>query len=80
MLTPCEGFDLSEVKYPADYMRVAAIPEAVEKIEECMRGWIKHIEHVSVLISNSLTSLMLSDNCLFDLLLFNYFLVQVFLS
>ncbi|XP_076449104.1 dynein axonemal heavy chain 5-like [Babylonia areolata] len=48
MLAPCSAYDLSGVKVPADYMRVAAMPEALEKIEECMRGWIKHIEHILV--------------------------------
>lgn len=46
ILAPCTGYDLSDVKSPVDYVRVASVPEALEKIEECMRTWIKHIEHV----------------------------------
>ncbi|KAL8616403.1 Dynein heavy chain 5, axonemal [Nucella lapillus] len=48
MLALCSTFDLSDVRVPADFMRIAAMSEALEKIEECMRGWIKHIEHILV--------------------------------
>jgi hypothetical protein len=47
VLAPCTQYDVSEIKTPQDFMRVAAIPEAFKKLEECARGWIKHIEHVS---------------------------------
>ncbi|KAK7114140.1 hypothetical protein V1264_000252 [Littorina saxatilis] len=48
MLASCDTYDLSDVVTPTDYMMVAGIPEAMQKIEECMRGWIKHIEHILV--------------------------------
>ena len=45
-LKPCEGYDLSRVTTPQDYQAVANSTEALEKIEECMRSWIKQIEQV----------------------------------
>ncbi|KAK7469850.1 hypothetical protein BaRGS_00036128, partial [Batillaria attramentaria] len=45
-LKPCEGYDLSKVNTPQDYQAVANSTEALEKIEDCMRSWIKQIEQV----------------------------------
>ncbi|XP_076449856.1 dynein axonemal heavy chain 5-like isoform X2 [Babylonia areolata] len=45
-LKPCEGFDLSRVNTPQEYQAVANSTESLEKIEECMRSWIKQIEQV----------------------------------
>ena len=46
-LKPCEGYDLSRVNTPQDYQAVANSTESLEKIEDCMRSWIKQIEQVS---------------------------------
>ncbi|XP_059149715.1 dynein axonemal heavy chain 5-like isoform X1 [Physella acuta] len=45
-LKPCENFDLAKVNTISDYQTVANSTESLEKIEECMRGWIKQIEQV----------------------------------
>ena len=46
-LKPCEGYDLTRVNTPQDYQAVANSTESLEKIEDCMRSWIKQIEQVS---------------------------------
>ncbi|KAK7469847.1 hypothetical protein BaRGS_00036125 [Batillaria attramentaria] len=47
-LAHCEAYDLSMVHGPPDYIKIATSAEAVEKVEECMRGWIKQIDHILV--------------------------------
>lgn len=45
-LKPCENYDLSKVNTTADYLTVANSTESLEKIEACMKIWIKQIEQV----------------------------------
>jgi dynein heavy chain len=42
----CDEFDLKTLKGPSDYIAVANSAEATEKIEACMKVWIKQIEQV----------------------------------
>uniref|UniRef100_A0A672PDE8 Dynein axonemal heavy chain 5 n=1 Tax=Sinocyclocheilus grahami TaxID=75366 RepID=A0A672PDE8_SINGR len=42
----CETFDLKTLKGPSDYTAVANSAEALEKIEACMKTWVKQIEQV----------------------------------
>lgn len=42
----CDEFDLKTLKGPSDYIAVANSTEATEKIEACMKVWIKQIEQV----------------------------------
>ncbi|KAK6274316.1 hypothetical protein J4Q44_G00392830, partial [Coregonus suidteri] len=42
----CDVFDLKTLKGPSDYIAVANSTEATEKIEACMKVWIKQIEQV----------------------------------
>ena len=43
-LKECDAFDLRILKGPSDYVAVANNTEALEKIEACMKVWIKQIE------------------------------------
>ncbi|KAF5899802.1 dynein heavy chain 5, axonemal, partial [Clarias magur] len=45
-LKECDSFDLKTLKGPSDYTAVANSTEALEKIEDCMKIWIKQIEQV----------------------------------
>uniref|UniRef100_A0A8C1TUR2 Dynein, axonemal, heavy chain 5 n=1 Tax=Cyprinus carpio TaxID=7962 RepID=A0A8C1TUR2_CYPCA len=45
-LKECQTFDLKTLKGPSDYTAVANSAEALEKIEACMRTWVKQIEQV----------------------------------
>uniref|UniRef100_A0A674BZI9 Dynein axonemal heavy chain 5 n=1 Tax=Salmo trutta TaxID=8032 RepID=A0A674BZI9_SALTR len=45
-LKECDEFDLKTLKGPSDYIAVANSTEATEKIEACMKVWIKQIEQV----------------------------------
>ncbi|XP_041963780.1 LOW QUALITY PROTEIN: dynein heavy chain 5, axonemal [Alosa sapidissima] len=45
-LKECDAFDLRTLKGPSDYVAVANNTEALEKIEACMKVWIKQIEQV----------------------------------
>ncbi|XP_060727240.1 dynein axonemal heavy chain 5 [Tachysurus vachellii] len=45
-LKECDTFDLKTLKGPSDYTAVANSTEAMEKIEACMKIWIKQIEQV----------------------------------
>nr|XP_055066586.1 dynein axonemal heavy chain 5 [Misgurnus anguillicaudatus] len=45
-LKECDIFDLKTLKSPSDYTAVANSTEALEKIETCMKTWIKQIEQV----------------------------------
>ncbi|CAL8289381.1 unnamed protein product [Merluccius merluccius] len=45
-LTECEGFDLRTLRGPSDYMAVANSTEILERIEACLKVWIKQIEQV----------------------------------
>ncbi|XP_026120715.1 dynein heavy chain 5, axonemal isoform X1 [Carassius auratus] len=45
-LKECETFDLTTLKGPSDYTAVANNAEALEKIEACMKTWVKQIEQV----------------------------------
>ncbi|XP_027143184.1 dynein heavy chain 5, axonemal isoform X2 [Larimichthys crocea] len=45
-LKECDTFDLRVLKGPSDYMAAANSTESTEKIEACMKVWIKQIEQV----------------------------------
>ncbi|XP_039973302.1 dynein heavy chain 5, axonemal [Xiphias gladius] len=45
-LKECDTFDLRVLKGPSDYMAAASSTETTEKIETCMKVWIKQIEQV----------------------------------
>ncbi|XP_049585235.1 dynein axonemal heavy chain 5 [Syngnathus scovelli] len=45
-LKECDTFDVRILKGPSDYMAAANNTETIEKIEGCMKGWIKQIEQV----------------------------------
>ncbi|XP_061631916.1 dynein axonemal heavy chain 5 [Phyllopteryx taeniolatus] len=45
-LKECDTFDVRVLKGPSDYVAAANNTETVEKIEGCMKGWIKQIEKV----------------------------------
>ncbi|XP_030249747.1 dynein heavy chain 5, axonemal isoform X3 [Sparus aurata] len=45
-LKECDAFDLRVLKGPSDYMAAANSAETTEKIEACMKVWIKQIEQV----------------------------------
>ncbi|KAL4616938.1 dynein heavy chain 5, axonemal [Arapaima gigas] len=45
-LKPCDTYDLKTLKGPSDYIAVANSMEALEKIEGCMKVWVKQIEQV----------------------------------
>ncbi|XP_054476940.1 dynein axonemal heavy chain 5 isoform X2 [Anoplopoma fimbria] len=45
-LKECDTFDLRVLKGPSDYMATANSTETTEKIEACMKVWIKQIEQV----------------------------------
>uniref|UniRef100_A0A8C2XN80 Dynein axonemal heavy chain 5 n=1 Tax=Cyclopterus lumpus TaxID=8103 RepID=A0A8C2XN80_CYCLU len=47
-LKECDTFDLRVLKGPSDYMAAANSTETTEKIEACMKVWIKQIEQVLV--------------------------------
>jgi len=48
MLRPCNGFDLSSLRGPSDYVQAANNAETLQIIEECMTGWIRQIDQVNV--------------------------------
>ncbi|XP_060906983.1 dynein axonemal heavy chain 5 [Labrus mixtus] len=45
-LTECDTFDLLVLKSPSDYVAAANSTETTDKIEACMKMWIKQIEQV----------------------------------
>ncbi|KAM9807310.1 dynein axonemal heavy chain 5 isoform 2-T2 [Syngnathus typhle] len=45
-LRECDTFDVRILKGPSDYMAAANNTETIEKIEGCMKVWIKQIEQV----------------------------------
>ncbi|KAL6108919.1 dnah5 [Pungitius sinensis] len=45
-LKECDTFDLRVLKGPSDYMSAANSTETTEKMEACMKVWIKQIEQV----------------------------------
>ncbi|XP_062848702.1 dynein axonemal heavy chain 5 [Trichomycterus rosablanca] len=45
-LKECDTFDLKTLRGPSDYTAMANSTEALEKIESCMKVWIKQIEQV----------------------------------
>ncbi|KAG8442619.1 hypothetical protein GDO86_011415 [Hymenochirus boettgeri] len=45
-LEKCQTYDLRTLKGPSDYLAVANSSESLEKIEQCMKVWIKQIEQV----------------------------------
>ncbi|XP_037128984.1 dynein heavy chain 5, axonemal isoform X2 [Syngnathus acus] len=45
-LKECDTFDVRILKGPSDYMAAANNTETIEKIEGCMKVWIKQIEQV----------------------------------
>lgn len=46
-LKGCDAFDLQVLKGPSDYVTAANSTESTEKIEACVKVWIKQIEQVS---------------------------------
>ncbi|XP_024917266.1 dynein heavy chain 5, axonemal [Cynoglossus semilaevis] len=47
-LQECDSFDLQVLKSPSDYMAAATSTETTERLEGCMKVWIKQIEQVIV--------------------------------
>uniref|UniRef100_H0X0M1 Dynein axonemal heavy chain 5 n=1 Tax=Otolemur garnettii TaxID=30611 RepID=H0X0M1_OTOGA len=45
-LQKCDVFDPKTLKEPVDYLTLANNPETLEKIEDCMKVWIKQTEQV----------------------------------
>ncbi|CAL8248584.1 unnamed protein product [Lota lota] len=45
-LRECEGFDLRTLRGPSDYMAAANSSETLERMEACLKVWIKQIEQV----------------------------------
>lgn len=45
-LQKCDIFELKTLKEPIDYVTLANNPETLEKIEGCMKVWIKQTEQV----------------------------------
>ncbi|XP_074540218.1 dynein axonemal heavy chain 5 [Halichoeres trimaculatus] len=45
-LKECDTFDLRVLKSPSDYMAAANSAETTDKIEACMKIWIKQIEQI----------------------------------
>ncbi|XP_030605717.1 dynein heavy chain 5, axonemal isoform X1 [Archocentrus centrarchus] len=45
-LKECDTFDLRLLRGPSDYVSAASSTETIEKIEACMKVWIKQIEQV----------------------------------
>ncbi|XP_059863189.1 dynein axonemal heavy chain 5 [Delphinus delphis] len=45
-LQKCDIFELKTLKEPVDYLTLANNPETLEKIEGCMKVWIKQTEQV----------------------------------
>lgn len=45
-LKECDTFDLRVLKGPSDYLAAANSTETTEKMEVCMKVWIKQIEQV----------------------------------
>lgn len=45
-LKECDAFDLRVLKGPSDYVAAANSTETTDKIEACMKVWIKQIEQV----------------------------------
>ncbi|XP_007952391.1 dynein axonemal heavy chain 5 [Orycteropus afer afer] len=45
-LQKCDIFELKNLREPIDYLAVANNPETLEKIEGCMKVWIKQTEQV----------------------------------
>ncbi|CAH1269411.1 DNAH5 [Branchiostoma lanceolatum] len=46
VLKECETYDLKTLRGPHDYIGVANSSDAIDKIEQCIRVWIKQIEQV----------------------------------
>lgn len=53
-LQKCDIFELKTLKEPIDYLTLANNPETLEKVEGCMKVWIKQTEQV---ISRNQTSI-----------------------
>uniref|UniRef100_A0A8C2LD25 Dynein, axonemal, heavy chain 5 n=1 Tax=Cricetulus griseus TaxID=10029 RepID=A0A8C2LD25_CRIGR len=45
-LQKCDVFELTSLKEPMDYLALASNPETVEKVECCMKVWIKQTEQI----------------------------------
>ncbi|XP_069898297.1 dynein axonemal heavy chain 5 [Dipodomys merriami] len=45
-LQKCDIFELKALKGPMDYLALASNPETLEKVEGCMKVWIKQTEQV----------------------------------
>ncbi|XP_063137599.1 dynein axonemal heavy chain 5 isoform X2 [Rattus norvegicus] len=45
-LQKCDIVELKSLKEPMDYLALASNPETVEKVECCMRVWIKQMEQI----------------------------------
>nr|XP_043889840.1 dynein axonemal heavy chain 5 isoform X3 [Solea senegalensis] len=47
-LKDCDSFDMRVLKSPSDYMAAAGSSDTTEKLETCMKVWIRQIEQVIV--------------------------------
>uniref|UniRef100_A0A8B7TGY3 Dynein heavy chain 5, axonemal-like n=1 Tax=Castor canadensis TaxID=51338 RepID=A0A8B7TGY3_CASCN len=45
-LQKCDIFELKTLKEPLDYLTLASNPETLEKVEGCMKVWIKQTEQI----------------------------------
>ncbi|XP_073933825.1 dynein axonemal heavy chain 5 isoform X2 [Castor canadensis] len=45
-LQKCDIFELKTLKEPMDYLTLASNPETLEKVEGCMKVWIKQTEQI----------------------------------
>lgn len=50
-LKECDTFDLKLLKDTSEYRAAANSTETIEKIEDCMKVWIKQIEQVRFYIT-----------------------------
>lgn len=62
-LKECDTFDLKTIKGPSDYIALANSTEVVEKMEACMKIWIKQIEQVKGNEDVDMSSVMSDHRC-----------------
>jgi len=48
VLRPCEGFDLTTLRVPSDYLQAANNASTLQIIEDCMAVWIEQIGQVAL--------------------------------
>lgn len=56
-LKPCETYDLNKVNTIADYQSAANSTETLEKIEDCMKIWIRQIEQVLLILIMTMSAM-----------------------